>query len=213
MTALGMSAATYRREYLDPALNALAADLSEQHFIDNDTEAVDCLRDIGMELARLGISPDLMAVFASCTEQLSHRNGSAIFHGRHLAGRHDRDHRVMRGRELNSKPSPSAAFAAVPLAAKLRPPLRVLTPHVIRHPELAAAFRDLLAIARTTDDAQLLSPAVAHELARSGPRTPRHKRVAALRTLLGAESKEAGAAQLATGDPQDRAGGRSHAQE
>ena len=201
-----VTAATVRRAFLEPALDALALNDAQDRLIQNDTPEADSMIE---HLAALGpvvrgtrAVPNLITLFdqAISLRDWNRGEGGCV---RVVSGHADGMVTDLRARELRGglggQPLPLAAKS---VAHAIREPLRILVESTGEWPRLRAAC-DIERQVGHLPQEQLFSPAVTRELGKA--------KAAALRELY--DRRENGAATPAKGrgatEPRGAAHGRS----
>jgi hypothetical protein len=158
-----LTAATARRDYLHPSMDARGANTEQAHLLRNDTAAVDSIAEC-IELLRehdLSEHP-LFGYLVNLVERLIASNDAEGEFECRIAGAADTLVRELRRAELSGT---SRALTAKAVARHLRAPLAVIDRG---RGESAAARLDAFAaihkIVCSVPRAQLQSPAVRHEL-------------------------------------------------
>ena len=159
-----LTAASARRDYLHPSMDARGANTEQAHLLRNDTPAVDSVAEC---IERIRDMPDLashpiVAHLTDLVERLIVSNDAEGDFECHIAGAADTLVRELRRAELGGT---STALTAKGIARKLRAPLQVI--NAGRGESAEARLNAFAAIHLTVcavPQTQLLSPAVRHEL-------------------------------------------------
>lgn len=159
-----LTAASARRDYLHPSMDARGANTEQAHLLRNDTPAVDSVAEC-IELIR--DMPDLEAHpivghLTDLVERLIISNEAEGDFECHIAGAADTLVRELRRAELSGT---STALTAKAIAHHLRAPLQVINAGRGESAEARLnAFAAIHKIVCSVPHSQLQSPAVRHEL-------------------------------------------------
>ncbi len=160
-----ITAATVRRSFLDPALEAQAYNDEQRLLLFNPSAEVDSLVEIVRAERARGTSKAHALRLARLARQLVDSNRRERHFKRQIAGAADRAVRARRDLELNG--DGEAVLASKAIARALREPLRTLGDAARQDWSTIRALREIDQLLARVPRLQVLSPTVARELGRA----------------------------------------------
>ena len=157
-----VTAATIRREFLEPVLDARAHNVLQERLIANKTPEVDSVADLlGVLTADTRGEREILRKLYATAGMLRGSNRQEGASEQSIAAAADVLATDLRGIELNGV---TTALTAKSIARQLREPLRMLALSPVAAGAFVEAGRTIERVVARAPLAQLLSPAVEHEL-------------------------------------------------